>query len=542
MSTLKKRNRANAKEVAVGVSAALKRLGVSPRRSNGCQDPDGLRLKALFDKLPFLEEKEFSKTRKAGEALVGWLQQHGQIYLDQDNPEADGIYWLDKRNDGSRLRALSGSDCAALLASKCGRRMDDKFFVAAKDHLITRVLDPDSNTAARANIVYSWTTQGFGNAAKCYISNGSLLVRCSSAGVDLVPMGTDGVLIPEKYALPKWDLCDDKDAGKSPDELPFIAGSGLDRNGCVVLGLYLTLLPLSRPGEVPPLALEGAPQSGKTTALVEAGRLFFGDTFRATDPVGQDAERAIPRLLNISRLLVWDNLDNLHSLRGFADRLAASTTGAASAEKTHYKNRDVTHLPVNAVQMLSAVSTEFLIRHPTLASRLINLSWEEIRADFDMQSVREATRSKRSSVLSHIAHTISKTIAAFDSTEKVRFRFDYWARLYTACARVMDCESSATEALSSALKRSQERGVAADKYGAMFLDALQPGDTISGDAGEILDAIKSHAFAEDRISPASLGRWLRTVQPVSRVLSVVCRYDTHKKQHHYRVTRTPDID
>lgn len=529
----------SARTVAAGVSATLKKLNVSGRQRT---DPDGLQLKALFDKIPLLEEKEFCKARKAGEALLGWLQQHGKIYLDKESPEPDGIYWLDKRHGESRLRALNGTGCCALLASKCGRRMDDKFFIAAKDHVVTRVLDPDSNTAVYATIVHSWTTHGFGNEAKCYISNGSSLVRCSSAGVNVVPMGTDGVLIPEQSALPEWEIGDGSEAGISPDELPFIAGSGLDRNGCVILGIYLTLLPLSRPGEVPPLALEGAPQSGKTTALVEAGRLFFGDAFRATDPVGQDAERAIPRLLHICRLLVWDNLDNLHSLRGFADRLAASTTGAASAEKTHYKNRDVTHLPVNAAQMLSAVSTEFLIRHPTLASRLINLSWENIRADFDMQAVREATRTKRSSVLSHIAHTISKTIGAFDPTEKVQFRFDYWTRLYNGCARVMGRENTAKIALSSALIRSQERGMAADKYGAMFLRALQPGAAISGDAGEILEAIKSHAWVDDKVSPSALGSWLRTVQPVARTFSVSNCYDKHRKQYVYRVTRNPDSD
>ena len=306
----------------------------------------------------------------------------------------------------------------------------------------------------------------------------------------------------------------------------------------------MTLLPLSLPGTFPPLALEGPPQSGKTTALVEAGRLFFGDSFHATDPVGQDAERAIPRLLSVCAILVWDNMDNLHSnsVRGFADRLAASTTGAASAEKTHYINGEVTDLPVNAVQMLSAVSTEPLIRHPTLASRLLNLSWQQIRTDFDKQAVEDATRANRCKVLSFIAHTISRTLEEFDPAEKVQFRFDYWARLYSACARAIGCENRATMALASSLRQSQERGVAADKYGSMILRALGPGETISGEARQILDEIKSHALPDDKISPSSLGRWLRTVQPVARALSVSSRYDTHKKQHVYSVTRKPDSD
>jgi hypothetical protein len=275
---------------------------------------------------------------------------------------------------------------------------------------------------------------------------------------------------------------------------------------------------------------------------VEAGRLFYGDAFRAIDPNGKDAEAAIPRMLSLFRLLVWDNLDNEHNLRGFVDRLAASTTGASSMEKTHYVNGKVTVLPVHAAQCLSAVNTDFLTRHPTLASRLINLVWATPRTDFNLQFVREQTRAKRSSTLSFIAHTMSKAIAEFDPEEKVTFRFDCWQRFYNSCARVLLCEDMAKEAFLDVMKRSQERGLVADKYGAALLSALQPGESLTGVSGDIFDRIKHYLPPDEKFSSYELSAWLRNMTAhVARGISVkIAGRDNHLKQHIFTVSRNAE--
>ena len=534
-----------ARRVAAAVAQALQKKGVGRQLGvdeRNMKDPRGNQLRRVFDELAMEKGKAPLKNRRAGLAVINWLRAHGVIYVDRDNLTPEGIHWLDTREKEARLRVVFNHEFNSLLAGKCGRNFADKPFQAARDWVVTSALDPESGTGQRAEMALNWTTRGNGKNTICYISKGCSLVKCSADGAFVVPMGTDGVLIPQEAALPDWELTDISDSGTSPDELSFIAGSGLSKNERIVFSLYLTILCLLRPGQIPPLALEGAPQSGKTTALVEAGRLFYGDAFRAIDPNGKDAEAAIPRMLSLFRLLVWDNLDNEHNLRGFVDRLAASTTGAASMEKTHYVNGKVTILPVQAAQCLSAVNTDFLTRHSTLASRLINLEWSTPRTEFNLQSVREETRAKRSSTLSFIAHTISKTIAEFDPEEKVTFRFDCWQRFYNACARVMQCEHVAKEAFADVMKRSQKRGLAADKYGAALLQALRPGESLTGVAGEIFDRVKQFLPQEGNSSSYELSAWLRNMTAhVARGLSVqIAGRDKHLKQNIFIVSRNAD--
>lgn len=534
--------RPQAMQVAEKVTQALQTY-VGSAGPSACEaDPTGSHLAALFDQLAGSKQLAVFRKRTAGEALIKWLQQHGKMYLDAAEISPAGVYWLDERHEAKKLRSTAKTEFLSLLAGKCGRNWEDPLFKAARDYLFTRALDPESLVATRAKIAQFWTTLTIDGETVCYISRGCSLIKCSGQKVEEVPMGTDGVLVPEEFCLPEWDFCPDADACTKPEDLPFIAESGLGKEERLIFTIYLIILPLGRSGQLPPLALEGPPQSGKTTALVEAGRLFFGDSFMPTDPIGKDAEQAMPRLLNQKKMVTYDNLDNPHLLRGFPDRLAASTTGAASHERTHYKNREITLLLVNAVQTMSAVNTDFLIQHPTLSSRLLNLCWETTRSSFNLEAVERARREKRSSVLSFIAHTVSKIIADYRADEPVRYRFDHWARLYKACARVLGCEQLAENALRNVLHLSQERGVVADPYGAMVLAQLQPGDEVSGTAGEILDKIRHHAPGEAKISSCELGRWLSVVSPVARGFSITSAYDKHKKQKTYRVCRDCESD
>ncbi len=531
-----------AAEVAEKVAKALSSDVHAGNQPSANYDPTGSGLVTLFDQLAYSKELAAFKKREAGKAAIGWLTRHGKIYLNEADISPAGVYWLDERSEPKKLRSASKPEFLSLLAGKCGRNSEDPLFKAARDYLFTRALDPESPVATRAKIAQFWTTLSIDGETVCYISRGCSLIKCSGQKVEEVPMGTDGVLMPEEFCLPGWDFCPDADACTNPEDLPLIAESGLGKEERLIFTIYLIILPLGRSGQLPPLALEGPPQSGKTTALVEAGRLFFGDSFMPTDPIGKDAEQAMARLLNQKKMIAYDNLDNPHLLRGFSDRLAASTTGAASNEKTHYKNREITLLPVNAVQTMSAVNTDFLIQHPTLSSRLLNLCWETTRSSFNLEAVERARREKRSSVLSFIAHTVSKIIADYRADEPVRYRFDHWARLYKACSRVLGREELADTALRNVLHLSQERGVVADQYGAMVLAQLQPGDEVSGTAGEILDKIKHHAPAEGKISSSELGRWLSVVAPVARGFSITSEYDKHKKQKTYKVCRDCESD
>jgi hypothetical protein len=280
-----------AARVASAVTKALKK------------DPQGTRLRNVFDEIALEKSAAVFKTRRTGEALLQWLQSHGEIYLDASNTSADGVYWLDKRERMPVLRSSRDVRFASLLARKCGRTLEDKGFQSAKDYLITSILDPESKVARQAEIVQNWTSRHTGKETVCYISNGRSLVKITANGASLTAMGTDGVLIPEDSALPEWEFGEADEPGTSPDELPFIADSGLDEDGKIVFALYITILCLIGSAQVPPLALEGPPASGKTTALVAVGRLLFGDNFRAIDPSGQDAERAIPRLLGLFKVL-----------------------------------------------------------------------------------------------------------------------------------------------------------------------------------------------------------------------------------------------
>jgi len=531
-----------ATEVAEKVAKALSSDVHAENQPSANYDPKGSGLVALFDQLASSKMLAPFKKREAGNAAIGWLAQHGKIYLDEADISPAGVYWLDERSEPKKLRSATKPEFLSLLAGKCGRNSEDPHLKAARDYLFTRALDPESPVATRAKIMQFWTTQRVEGETFCYISRGCSLIKCSGQKIEEVPMGTDGVLMPEEFCLPEWDFYSDPDACINPEALPFIEDSGLGKDERIIFAIYLTVLPLARSGQLPPLALEGPPQSGKTTALVEAGRLFFGDSFMPTDPVGKDANQAMPRLLNQQRMVTYDNMDNPHLLRGFADRLAASTTGAASFEKTHYKNREITLLPVNAVQTMSAVNTDFLIQHPTLSSRLLNLCWETTRSSFNLEFVERTRREKRSSVLSFIAHAVSKTIADYRADEPVWYRFDHWARLYKACSRVLGREALADTALRNVLHLSQERGVVADQYGAMVLAQLQPGDEVSGTAGEILDKIKHHAPAEAKISSSELGRWLSVVAPVARGFSITSEYDKHRKQKTYKVCRDCESD
>lgn len=501
------------------------------------EDPKGQGLCALFDRLTEEKAKLPFKTRKAGQALIEWLRFHGEIYVDSKQSEEENLFWLDKRNGTTRLRCMQGQEFDAFLAGRCGRNSEDKSFKAAKDCVFTSAFDPESGTATRVETSQHWATRGYGKDTTFYISNGCQLVKGTGEKVAIVPMGTDGILIPEAFALPEWTLAETEESGVSPDELSLLCDSGLDHNGLRVFTLYLTVLWLVPPGEIPPLAIEGPSGSGKTTLLTEAARLFFGPEFNPISPVGEDAEKAIPRLLNLNRLVVWDNLDDPRGLRGFAERLSASTTGAASAEKMHYKNGKVVNLPVKAAQMLSSLNMDFILRCPTTASRLLNLSWEMPRSNFDKPRVVEEVRSKRSRVLSFIAHTASKTIAQYDPAEKCDFRFDYWQRVYNACARALDCEQEAKESLRAVLGQSQERGTSADTYGALLLQALQPGELVQGTAGKIFESIKGSAGEEQKISPQGLSSWLRKAAPVARGFKIKQHYDRYLKQWVFDVSR-----
>jgi hypothetical protein len=534
--------RPQATQVAEKVNQALQTHvdNVAPSASN--PDSKGRHLAALFDQLAGSKQLAVFKKRTAGEALINWLLQHGKMYLDAAEISPAGVYWLDERHEAKKLCSATKIQFVSLLAGKCGRNQEDPLFKAARDYLFTRALDPESSIARRAKIVQFWTTQTVDGKTVCYLSRGCSLIKCLAEGVEEVPMGTDGVLMPEEFCLPEWQLHADPDACASPDELPFIAESGLGKDERIVFSIYLSILPLVYAGQLPPLSLEGPPASGKTTALVEAGRLFFGESFMPTDPMGKDAEQAIPRLLNQHKMVSYDNMDNQYLVRGFADRLAASTTGAASLEKTHYRNREVTSLPVNAAQTLSAVNMDFLLQHPTLSSRLLNLCWDKPRDSFNRGFVERTRREKRSSVLSFIAHTVSRILGEFKPDEAVSYRFDHWARCYYACSRVLGCHESASSALEKVLHRSQERGISADQYGAMLLEELQSGASLAGTAGEILDVIKHHASADARISPLEFGRWLSAVGPVARGLTITSRYDRHKKQNVYCVSRDLESD
>lgn len=527
-----------AQAVAAAVIKALQSTDCiqSPDESASA-DPTGQGLCALFDRLTEEKAKQPFKTRKAGQALIEWLRFHGEIYVDRKRSEEENLFWLDKRNGMPRLRRMQGQEFNAFLAGRCGRNSEDTGFKAAKDWVFTSAFDPESGTATRVETSQHWATRGYGKDTVFYISNGCQLVKGTSEEIAIVPMGTDGILIPEEFALPEWTLTEREALDVSLDELSLVRDSGLDRNGLYVFTLYLTVLWLIPPGEIPPLAIEGPSGSGKTTLLTESSRLFFGPDFNPISPVGEDAEKAIPRLLNLNRLVVWDNLDDPRSLRGFAERLSASTTGAASAEKMHYQNGKVVNLPVKAAQMLSSLNMDFILRCPTTASRLLNLSWEMPRSNFDKMKVVEEVRSKRSLVLSFIAHTASKTIAQYDPSEKCDFRFDYWQRVYNACARALDCEQKAKKSLSAVLAQSQERGTSADAYGALLLQALQPGESVQGTAGKIFDSIKAGAGEEQKISPQGLSSWLRRAAPVARGFKIKPHYDRCLKQWLFDVTR-----
>jgi hypothetical protein len=527
-----------AEAVAAAVIKALKNSDcVEAPVEAAIEDPAGQGLCALFDRLTEDKAKVVFKTRKAGQALVEWLRFHGEIYIDRKMSEEENLFWLDKRNGRTRLRCMQGQEFDAFLAGRCGRNSDDKSFKDAKDWVFTSALDPESGTATCVEISQHWATRGYGNDTVFYISNGYQLVKGTSKGVAIVPMGTDGVLMPEAFALPEWTLAGTESLGVGPGELSLIRESGLDHNGLHVFTLYLTILWLIPPGEIPPLAIEGPSGSGKTTLLTEAARLFFGPEYNPISPVGEDADKAIPRLLNLNRLVVWDNLDDPRGLRGFAERLSASTTGAASAEKMHYKNGKVVNLPVKAAQMLSSLNMDFILRCPTAASRLLNLSWEMPRSNFDKPKVVEEARSKRSDVLSFIAHIASRTIAQYDPAEKCDFRFDYWQRIYNACARALDCEEKAKDSLCAVLGQSQERGTSADTYGALLLQALSPGELVRGTAGKIFESIKTISSEEQNISPQGLSSWLRKAAPVARGFKIKQHYDRYLKQWVFDVSR-----
>jgi hypothetical protein len=101
----------------------------------------------------------------------------------------------------------------------------------------------------------------------------------------------------------------------------------------------------------------------------------------------------------------------------------------------------------------------------------------------------------------------------------------------------LDCEQKAKESLRAVLGQSQERGTSADTYGALLLQALQPGELVQGTAGKIFESIKGSAGEEQKISPQGLSSWLRKAAPVARGFKIKQHYDRYLKQWVFDVSR-----
>jgi|GEM_PF-2395206 len=527
-------------KLAAAKALILEKVGTAEKEARAAgtpiPDPTGERLLAEGKRIIAEAKTEQERGRKLGEKLSSWLRQHGSMIIDKDNITSEGCYWMDTRYK-PQLRSMVEEETKALLARKCGESENSANMKAAFDMVSTMAKDPEGTPAQRAELSVWWDRRGSGADSRIFISSGPELVRCSKEGVSVVPMGTEGVLIPSRRALPPWELKSVRDSVFA-DQLLSVKESGLEADDQLFWALYLCALPMCRPYEAPPIALEGPPQSGKTTMLRQSGRLFAGDEFSVSDPTGQDAERAHSRLLAYNRFVAWDNLDNPRKISWFADKLASSSTGASSNEKTHYKNAGVTNLPIRAAQTLSAINCDFLLRLSTLSTRLLVLKWKSVRSSFNSSRGEDDLIEKRDAVLSWIAHTIAQALKGWRDDDPISFRFDYWNRCFLNVARAHKTGPKAAEVLKTIIASGRERGVSAGYYGSALYEALKAGENLSGKASVILNRLcVAKPPAEYEPSTTGFAAWIGNARPVLTDFDVVITLDPHTKNNTYSITR-----
>ena len=296
-----------------------------------------------------------------------------------------------------------------------------------------------------------------------YVYNqGGLIYKITTAGIDTVENGADGVLfLGEPLAEPfhlvdGFDPDESDDDGLSPirrllaDGLSLAPGLLTPDDALMLLTVWLfgLFLPELMPTK-PILALVGQRGSAKTAMAKRIGLMLFGRGFEVTSLT--DDAKDFDAAASASALLVLDNVDTERSW--LPDKLATLATGGRLMKRVLYTTNQVAPFRARCWAIVTSRTPPF--KRDDVAERLLLLRTERRQTFVAQEDLDRRTLEHRDLLMTNLLHELVGVAQALREHGAAEMASDFrMADYYTFAMRVAR-QRGVEAAMGAAFRRLQ---------------------------------------------------------------------------------------
>lgn len=446
-------------------------------------------------KMPKNEVPSYLGVRIKTWSVALWLLTRGRFFWNVENETFENCLYLDRdQAEGNKLLRIMSDKFYAFVGKNVG--LDDvdpkKGDMAKILGLVKQIaMDPEYSTPTRPE--HSWARRG----DVIYISNGDTQVcRVSSAGVEMVENGTDGVVFLWGKTLAPWTLKEGDGVDPFASTKLFRNAAYEEANGAMNVRLWALNMFASHRTK-PPILITGPAGSGKTRmakgikeviGLRQEGVLDLSVQQLEASDKGLDAFWAT---VHEGRLEVFDNFDS--RIPWAIDTLQNAATDGQTKRRTLYSNSGITILKANASIILTSNNPKWASGgNGGVADRLIIISLERNQRKSEDAELSAEIAANRDDYMTWIARTLSRALAVEPPAdeEKINDRHPDYGTFSLRLGAAMGDIPGVVRALRGAEMNKKKIKLLEDVAARAIVDYLMGCDGVwKGTAGELSTAI-----------------------------------------------------
>lgn len=430
--------------------------------------------------------------------VVAWLRARGKFFADHDNPCYQSSMYFNE-GDGV-LYSIDSADFLSSLATEARIIREKPLFKDLKSVIQDLALNPKETP--RVVPSRQWDRKG----DLLYLSSGdSNMYRIDGGKIELVPNGTDGVLFLRGYTFNEWKLEDGDGVDPFSDAMVFKTADYTDVHSVMNMRLWFLNLFACHKNK-PMLLIEGPAQSGKTTiARLMKGILGMNDRGKpdtnVTSIVNTDkAAEDFWVIVHNGRLEIFDNIDS--KIKWTNNELQTVSTGGSHKGRKLYATDDTYILYPNSHIILTSNNPIFATEGGGLPDRIIQVHIGGRRKESKDEELGIEIAQKRDLYMTWTARTLARAMLDKKPVDQsVNRRHPDYGKFAIRCARALNCEMAAINAMSAAeidkaLLPIINETVSKEIYRVLM--SQDPKGCLKFKAGEMSDLIIQN-FGEDNV-------------------------------------------